>query len=254
MSNYELPTRTGTEIPVNASLTSFRHQLVNSHAPQNLVRVLVTRRGWIIGSIVICVLLAIVATVLTKRTYEATAEIELNKSSSGSLGLDLGDMMSQQLGSGGDSLLTDQQTETAILEGNSLALAVIQELKLASQPQFAIKGSESDALKAEHGLPLEEAPQTRTRLLTLFKTHLRVEPVRGTRLIQVVYESHDPQQAAIIANAIIDSYKQQYLQSHYNATSEASDWLTKQLSELKTNVEDSEKKLTDFEKESGIIS
>ena len=35
---------------------------------------------------------------------------------------------------------------------------------------------------------------------------------------------------------------------------ETSDWLTKQLSDLKANVEDSEKKLTDFEKESGILS
>ncbi len=55
-------------------------------------------------------------------------------------------------------------------------------------------------------------------------------PVRGTRLIRVAYESQDPKQAAQIANAIIDAYKSQYLQSHFEATSEASDWLTKQLS------------------------
>ncbi len=78
--------------------------------------------------------------------------------------------------------------------------------------------------------------------------------IRSTRLIRVTYESHDPNQAAEIANALIDSYKNQYLQSHYDATSETSSWLTKQLSELKANVEDSEKKLTDFEKESGILS
>ena len=73
-------------------------------------------------------------------------------------------------------------------------------------------------------------------------------------MILVTYESHDAKQAAQIANALIDSYKSQYLQSHYDATSEASHWLTKQLSELKGNVEDSEKKLTAFEKESGILS
>ena len=78
--------------------------------------------------------------------------------------------------------------------------------------------------------------------------------IRGTRLIQVTYESHDPEHAAQIANALIDSYKNQYLQSHYNATTETSEWLTKQLADLKANVEDSEKKLTDFEKETGILS
>jgi capsular exopolysaccharide synthesis family protein len=82
---------------------------------------------------------------------------------------------------------------------------------------------------------------------------LKVQPVHGTRLILVTYESHNPKQAAQIANAVVDSYKSQYLQTHYDATSEASVWLTKQLSDLKANVEESEKKLTDFEKESGIL-
>ena len=81
-----------------------------------------------------------------------------------------------------------------------------------------------------------------------FGRYLKVQPVRGTRLIQVTYQSHDPEQAAQIVNAMIDEYKRQYLQSHYDATTETSDWLTKQLSDLKANVEESEKKLTDFEK------
>lgn len=184
-----------------------------------------------------------------KPTYEATATIELNKSSGGSLDLGLGDALGQQLTPGGD-LQTDLATETAILKGDSLALAVIQKLKLTSQPPFAIKGAKSP----EPELSAELSPKARTRLLGIFGSHLKVQPVRGTRLIRVTYESHDPNQAAEIANALIDSYKSQYLQSHYDASSEASDWLTKQLSELKANVEDSEKKLTDFEKESGILS
>ena len=193
--------------------------------------------------------MAIFVTMRTVPVYDATATIELNKSGAGSLDLGLGDVTGQQLGAGGD-LQTDLQTETAILQGDSLALAVIKKLKLASQPPFLGKNSKA----AEQTTEIDESPQIRSRLLGIFKSGLKVKPTRGTRLIQVTYESHDPKQAAQIANALIDSYKSQYLQSHYDATSEASDWLTKQLSELKTNVEDSEKKLTDFEKESGILS
>ena len=225
-------------------------QFVQLRGLYGLMRTVTRRFKWIIGTILICLLLAMVITVMTKPVYEATATIELTKSSGGSMDLGLADILSQQAGSGEAGLLVDQQTETTILQGDSLALAVIQRLGLASQPTFAAK----EGPDTEKGLPLEESPGTRTRLLRIFKANLKVNPIRGTRLIQVAYESHDPQQAAQIANAIIDSYKNQYLQSHYNATSEASDWLTKQLSELKTNVEDSEKKLTDFEKESGILS
>ena len=155
---------------------------------------------------------------MMKPTYGATATIELNKSGAGSLDLGLGDdALAQQLTSGGESLKTDLQTETAILQGDSLALAVIQRLGLASQPPFAAKGGEARKLASEQGLPLEQAPQTRTRLLKIFGSHLKVQPIRGTRLIQVTYESHDPKQAAQIANALIESYKNQYLQSHYDA-------------------------------------
>ena len=226
----------------------------NTHALQNLTRIFTKRRKWIIGSIVICELLAVLLTLIMKPTYGSTAMIELNKSGAGSMDLGLGDdALAQQLTSGGEGLQTDLQTETSILQGDSLALAVIQRLGLASQSPFAAQGDVRQ-LRPEQGLPLEEAPKTRTRLLKIFKSHLKVQPIHGTRLIQVTYESHDAKQAAQIANELIESYKNQYLQSHYDATTEASNWLTKQLSDLKTNVEDSEKKLTDFEKESGILS
>ena len=190
-----------------------------------------------------CLLVAAVVTMMMKPEYQSTATIELNKDAGGSLDLGLGDSAAQQLGAGGD-LTTDLQTETAILEGDSLALAVIQKLGLAS----------AGARDPEAGLPLDDAPRRRSQLLGGFKSHTRVKPIRGTRLIQVTYESRDPRQAAQVANALIESYKSQYLQSHYDATSEASDWLTRQLASLKANVEDSEKKVTDFEKATGIIS
>ncbi|HLY41335.1 MAG TPA: polysaccharide biosynthesis tyrosine autokinase [Terracidiphilus sp.] len=244
MSNLE-SSRATNERLIDLALPHDPQRFTQLHGLQGLLRVVTRRWKWIVAAVVVCELLAIFVTMRTIPVYEATATIELNKSGENSLGL--GNMLSGQLGDDEDSLQIDQQTETAILQGDSLALAVIQRLGLASQPPFARKGG------SEQDQSLESAA-TRTRLLGTFKSGLKVRPVRGTRLIQVVYRSHVPEQAATIANAVIDSYKNQYLQSHYNATSEASDWLTKQLSELKTNVEDSEKKLTDFEKESGIIN
>ena len=217
------------------------------------MRIWTKHKRWIIGSIVICELAAILLTLTMKPIYGSTATIELNKGG-GSLDLGMDDALSQQMSSGGESLGTDLQTETAILKGDSLALAVIQRLGLAAQAPFLVKAGVAAAPSPEQGLPLEEAPQTRTRLLGIFRGNLNVAPVRGTRLIRVTYESHQPKQAAQIANALIESYKNQYLQSHYDATTETSAWLTKQLSDLKGNVEDSEKKLTDYEKASGIIS
>ena len=216
------------------------------------MRVLTKRWKWIVGTIVICEILAVIQTLKTTPTYDATTTIELQDNSKGSQDLGLG--LFQQLGGGGGGPDTAQKTEAAILQSDSLALAVIQRLGLASQPPFSAKSGAAGELSSEKGLPLEEAPFTRTRLLGIFKSNLEVVLVPETSLIKVVYQSHDPKQAAQIANALIDSYKIQYLQSHFEATSEASVWLTKQLSELKNNVQDSENKLTDYEKENGILS
>ena len=223
-------------------------QFARLHGLQGLMGIVRRRLKWIIGAILLCMIAALIITALTKPTYEATSTIELTKSS-GSVDTGIADMLSQQLGSDEDSLLIDQQTETAILQGDSLALAVIQKLGLDKGET----GPDGDVDK-EKGRSLEESPKRRERLLHSFKSGLNISPIRGTRLIQVSYDSHDPEQAARIANSMIEMYKNQYLQSHYTATSEASEWLTKQLAELKANVEESEKKLTDFEKETGIIS
>ncbi len=244
-----------SETPLISTMPAVHPGSGNTHALQSLTRLWTVRRKWLIGSIVICELLALVIILMMRPTYGATSTIELNKGGAGALGLGVGDdALAQQLTSGADTLKTDLQTEISILQGDSLALAVIQRLGLASQSPFAAEGREARILRSEQGLPLEQAPQTRTRLLRIFGEHLTVQVVRGTRLIQVTYESHDPEHAAQIANALIESYKNQYLQSHYNATTETSAWLTKQLADLKANVEDSEKKLTDFEKETGILS
>ncbi len=98
-----------------------------------LVRIVIRRLKWFIGSVLIFEILALIITSRTVTVYEATATIELNQTSGSSLGEGLGELASQQIGGDEDGLLVDQQTETAILQGDSLALAVIDRLGLASQ-------------------------------------------------------------------------------------------------------------------------
>jgi polysaccharide biosynthesis transport protein len=218
------------------------------------VRLLFRWRNWIIGSVAISCGLAVLITTMTRRVYQASTIIELNKGSNGEFGGDMGQMLMQAFGGSGEALQTDLQTETTILQGDSLGLAVIQKLNLAENPEFKPSSSQANREGTEKGRPLEDAPITRARLLALFHRHLLVTPLHGTRLIRVSYQSHDPKLAATIANTLIDSYKAQFLKSHYEATSEVSDWLTGQLSDLKANVQDSEKKLAAYEKKTGILS
>ncbi len=238
------------ELPAHAAPGQVQLQHDGSFAIQGVLRVLSRRRKWLVGAIIVSLVVATAVTLFVKPVYEATVTIELNKSNAGSLDFGIGDAAQAQAG-GAEDLGTDLQTETAILEGDSLALVVIHKLNLGAQPPFLPKWPAF----LESTPTAEESPEARARMLDIFRQDLKVMPVRGTRLSsRVTYEGHDPSQDAHIANALIEAYKRQYLQSHYDASSEASDWLTHQLSELKTNVESSEKTLTDFEKDSGILN
>jgi hypothetical protein len=75
---------------MSCSVESVHRGSPSIHALQNLTRVFTSRRKWIIGSIVICELLAATLTLMMKPTYGSTAMIELNKSGPGSLDLGLG--------------------------------------------------------------------------------------------------------------------------------------------------------------------
>lgn len=218
---------------------------------RHFVNIWMRRRWLIIGSIVFGVVTSVLFTVFTTPVYEATSTIELNKENNGSLDLGLGDETgSLDLNLGGGDLETDLKTEATVLQSNALAMTVIKDLDLAAQSPFV--DSKHPALHVHDTVNV--SPEARTHLLRVFLKHLRVETVGGTRLIQVSFRSHDPKQATNVANALIDSYMQMYLQTHYAAVSQASQWMTHQLSDLKANVENSEKQLTDFEKASGILT
>jgi len=216
---------------------------------RDIINVWVRRRWLIIGFILLGIVSAVLVIVFTRPVYEATATIEFNKESSGALGLDLSSGM-DSLGLGGGDVQTDLKTEAGVLSSDALAMTVIEKLNLAAQPPFADRKHPAKDLREGDNV----SPSDRTHLLRTFQSYFKVELVPDTRLIQVSFRSHNPEQSSAVANAVINSYKEMYLQTHYAAVSEASDWMTQQLSGLKTNVENAEKQLTDFEKENGILT
>jgi len=105
----------------------------------------------------------------------------------------------------------------------------------------------------ESRLPLEKAPFRRANLLRVWHKNLKVEPVPGTRMIQVDFLDPDRDVSAAIVNTLVNDYMDQYFRVRYAATVQASDWLSKQLDDLKTEVETSQQRLVDYQKQAGIL-
>ena len=229
---------------------------------RDLLKVFDRRKRTAVGTIVICVLLSVLASVFMTRRYEASGIVQLQKSSSDSLDLD--SMMGSALGGGGDSMSenVDLQTQANILQSDTLALKVINELNLEQNKDF--KSSVNPlglvtGLISPHGPPetagrtLENSPRRRARALKVFHNHLKVKVTAGTRLIEVNFTNPDPSVSAAVVNHLVQSLIDFTFQTKFAATSQVSNWLTGQLGDLRKQSEDLAAQVVTMQKETGLF-
>ena len=81
---------------------------------------------------------------------------------------------------------------------------------------------------------------------------LQVKRVPNSRLIDVSFDAEDPQLAAQVVNAHLQNYIEQNFRSKYDATTQASKWLSSELEELRIKVEKSEDDRLAYERSNQI--
>jgi succinoglycan biosynthesis transport protein ExoP len=227
-----------------------------------LLVVLKRRRSFIILTTVFCVSIAVLICIFMTRKYKATGEIQVAKQSSDDLGLN---GMKGDGGAGSDALADDValQTQANILQSDTLALKVIQNLGLENtrdfQPRFSPVGwvlgfvSPRGPQDPSHA-SLEDSPARRSRVLNVFERHLKVKPLGGTQLIELSYTSSSPQISAAVINQLTKDLVDYTFQTRYNATNEASQWLAGQMDDLKKQAEDLQGRVVQLQKEAGVYS
>ncbi len=214
--------------------------------------------GVIAGMILLTALYCIVCT----KRYEATAVIEVQKDSNDGLGLD--NIMS---GPGGPSdalnAALDLQTQSEVLQSDTLALRVIQELNLEQTKDFKshfnpvgwVLGllSPGGVIDPKNAT-LEDSPVRRSRVLKIFSNNLKVKVDSGSRLIDVSYLSSDPSTSAAVVNALVQELTEYSFETRLAATSQSSNWLSGQLGELRKQSEQLEAKVANLQKDMGVFS
>jgi succinoglycan biosynthesis transport protein ExoP len=230
---------------------------------QNLFMVLNRKRKVFVISASLIFLAVITMFVAHARTYDSTAVFQFQKAGAGALNLD-SLMGGASSGGGADSIGAniDLQTESAILQADSIELKVIQDLHLEGtkdfKPKFSVFGyllnfvTPKDPTVASSSNSLEDSPVRRQQVLKVFKKNLHVNVVAGTRLVQVTYTSTDPRTAAAVANALVHSLVEYTFQTKFAATSEVSEWLEQQLGDLRKQSEDLQTRVVSLQKTTGL--
>jgi succinoglycan biosynthesis transport protein ExoP len=227
---------------------------------REIAAMLARRRAIIYMSVAIFFLLSILALIFSTQRYKSVGEIELQKDSTGSLGLqtDTGDAPS-------DALEVNMiiQTQAQILQSDSLALRVIEDLHLEPTEDFRQKwapigfvlGLFSHSGPADpKGASLENSPHRRMRLLKIFHRRLTVKPIAGTRLIDVEFLSPDPELAALVVNHLLQGLIEKGFQSRYDATMQASSWLGSQLDDLRNKTHELQARVVKLQQEAGVFA
>jgi succinoglycan biosynthesis transport protein ExoP len=165
------------------------------------------------------------------------------------------------------------QTQYKILKGRDLTRRVIKKLNLDRVPEFNGTAKPPDTpltlLRrgrtrlmemiwrrpdvASEAPKVDESPDE-SSLVSAFISRVDVAPVRGSRLVDVSFDSLDPKFAAQAANALMEEYEQQNLQGKLSTSENMLEWLGKELASQQTKVEESERALADYRDKQNAMS
>jgi succinoglycan biosynthesis transport protein ExoP len=138
-------------------------------------------------------------------------------------------------------------TQVDVLQSDNVARQTIEQLQLAAEPEFK---AVIDKLPTDKRSPAG----VEIALTGEFKQHLIVERQKDTRMLMVHYESHDPQLAAKVANALVENYIEYSFRLKYDATRQATTWMEGQLSDLRKKVQKSQEILVDYEARNSMVN
>jgi polysaccharide biosynthesis transport protein len=212
--------------------------------PGDFRKILIKRKWIILLGLVIGVGYAIYYIVTTVPQYEAIARLHIDLSRSTNIGIE--DLIEQKLGGGEDSS-EKLQTEIRIMQSESVVLEVVDTLDLYHKPPF----SNLFRTQPYNG---QLTPVQRFQLIHAFLGATKVLVLPNTEVVEVHFQNQDPVVAMNAANSIVDAYLDRDIKSRFEGTTRISNWLTKQLTTVKRQVEDSQKSLTDYQRQNNLLS
>lgn len=154
-------------------------------------------------------------------------------------------------------------TQFELLRGRALAERVIRQLNLLENPEFipdeagfSLRGFISGLMPSGNRNPRVQADPQQIRLNQVqraFNERLTITPVRNTDLVNVTFESTDPELAARVANTLANAYIESFLEQRLASTQQATGWMSDRLSNLKDTLDASEARLQAFLEDENVV-
>jgi succinoglycan biosynthesis transport protein ExoP len=193
------------------------------------------RHGWrMLGFVAFAVIATLIVSLRLTPIYESTVTIDVDRRMpTGVLGQDA----TQALNNDADQYLA---TQIKLIQSDSVLRPVVDRYHLREVEKDAFEKSGDDS-------PMSlESP--------IILKPLRVTRPPNTYILQISYRSSNRQLAADVANAIAQSYLLHSYTIRYKATAGLSEFMERQLEELKAKMEKSSQAVQVFEQDLGVVN
>jgi succinoglycan biosynthesis transport protein ExoP len=207
-----------------------------SHVPLAHYLWILRRQGWkMLGFVALVVLATLVVSLRLTPIYESTATIDVDRlMPTAVLG---GEESMRAFNNDADQFLA---TQIKLIQSDSVLRPVVERFRLREIEPKALEESVDESATSR------EAP--------VILKPLRVTRPPNTYILQISYRSRHRQLAADVANAIAQSYLAHSYEIRYKATAGLSDFMERQLEELRAKMEKSSEALARFERELNVIN
>lgn len=211
-------------------------------------RLAVKHRWVILGAFLACVLGSVAITLLMTPVYSAKSTLQIDRESLRVLNVD--DEQPRESMYSSEEFF---QTQYGLLRSRSLAERVVDSLGLAASDAFidqmgAAAPPRGNRTAAEHSRIRREA------VIRLVMANFSVYPVRGSRLVEISFESPVPEVSARVVNAYAENFIQANLDRRFESSSFAREFLEEQILQTKAKLEETERALVDYATAQGIVN
>ncbi len=151
------------------------------------------------------------------------------------------------------------ESELELIRSYDVAKRVVEKLKLDEQTSTANQQPSLLSQLVNLVVSREKAPEislddNRTdKIIRSVASGVNVNRKGWTYVVDISYTDQNPSKAAQIANGFADEYLVDQLESRYETTRRANDWLSERLGELREKVRDSERAVEMFKVQNNIV-
>jgi len=235
-----------------------------------LWRIFLKRRWVVVTFVLLTVVISAILSFTATPIYQATATILIQNQRSS--GMSIEELFNER-GYGSDFQGVYFHTQLELLRSRSLGERVAKKLNLANRPDFQKRAMTPMGLlrsiknivtlkwlRSPRKPPAGEQTQSEglaeernAMLAAQVIGQVRTDVVEQTGLVNVRYQSPSPVLAAEIVNTLVDEYYNYSIETRYEATQQASEFLSEQIAQLRDDLGVKERELQKYGQEKNLM-